>query len=59
MKPLLPVFPLEFFIMNNLEFVTGTRTPEEPGYAQVLDFLTIRRLLCVVLVRLLAYRIVN
>lgn len=45
--------------MNNLEFVTGTRTPEEPGYAQVLDFLTIRRLLCVVLVRLLAYRIVN
>lgn len=59
MKPHLPVFSLESFIINNPEFPTGKLTPEEPGYDQVLDFLTIGLLLCVLFVRLLAYRIVN
>lgn len=45
--------------MSNLEFLTGKLTPEEPGYDQVLDVLATRLLLCVVFVRLLAYRRVN
>lgn len=44
MRPHLPVFSLEVFITNNLEFLTGKLTPEEPGYDQVLDVLATRLL---------------